>query len=120
MAGKTYKPEDYMRLIGDAIKRSLKKDCLIIFFGSVADGNLRRTSDIDVAIYCREGLSSIEYLQILDQIEGLPILRDIDLVNLCEIKDEEFLKNILERGKIWTGSKELLEDLKRHIKNSEK
>ena len=88
--------------------------------GSVADSNLRRTSDIDVALYCREGLSSIEYLQILDEIERLPILRDVDLVNLCEIKDRDFLKNILERGKVWKGSKELLEDLKRRIKNLEK
>ncbi len=27
-------------------------------------------------------------------------MRDVDLVNLCEIKDREFLKNILERGKV--------------------
>ncbi len=27
-------------------------------------------------------------------------MRDVDLINLCEIKDREFLKNILERGKV--------------------
>jgi len=43
-------------------------------------------------------------------------LRDVDLVNLCEIKDREFLKNIL----VWKGSKGLLEDLRRRIRDLEK
>ena len=54
---KAYTPEDYVSMVGRAIEEALgDRDCLIIFFGSVAREDMRRTSDIDVGIYCGESL----------------------------------------------------------------
>jgi len=99
-------------MIGEAISEVLKdKDCLIIFFGSVVKGNLRRTSDIDVGIYCGEKLDPLIYIKILEALENLPMLRKVDLVDLGSIENREFLSEILREGLIWKGSENLLKDL---------
>jgi len=118
---KAYTPQEYMDMIGEAISEVLKgEDCLVIFFGSVVRGDLRRTSDIDVGLYCREGLDPKLYLRIMDRIEDLPMLRKVDLIDLSAVKDPDFLENALEEGVVWKGSSDLLKDLKRHLESLRK
>ncbi len=111
-----YTKEDYMKLVATTIEKILKDRCLIIFFGSILTERFSRTSDIDVAIFCKEKLKFKDYLKLEDELENIPILRDIDLVDIRDVKNLNFLENIL-RGKIWRSSPELLEDLKRHTES---
>jgi len=113
---KKYSKEDYMNMIARAIQNVVGDKCLIIFFGSILTDKFGRTSDIDVALYCKDELSSKEYLEILEQIENLPILREIDLVDIKKVNNVELIENIL-KGKIWKNIPELLKDLKKHIEN---
>jgi predicted nucleotidyltransferase len=109
-----------MALIGGAISNVLKDNCLVIFYGSLLTDRFSRTSDIDVAVYCKDGLDSVEYLKIMDEIEKLPILREVDLVNLDSVRDADLFENILKKGKIWKNSKELLKDLENRLKSLKK
>ena len=115
-----YTPDDYVRLIGKAIENALKKDCLIIFFGSILTDRFSRTSDIDVGVYCGEPLTSKEYVNILDELEKIPILRDVDVVDLATVENEEFLSSVLNRGKVWKSSEELLRSLKKRLESLKK
>ena len=110
---KPYTPDDYIHLIGKAVENALKNECLIIFFGSILTDKFSRTSDIDVGVYCGRPLTAKEYVNILNELEKAPILRDVDLIDLAEVKNEEFLSNVLDRGKVWKSSEELLESLKK-------
>ncbi len=110
----------YLELVGKAIEKALDGECLVVFFGSVLRQDFGRSSDIDVAVFCSEPLKGHEYGRILSEFEKLPILRDIDLVDLWCVNSPEFLSKILEEGFIWKSSeglmnllKERLEDLRR-------
>ncbi len=105
---------DYIEMVGRAVEEALGgMDCLIVFFGSVLRKDFGRSSDIDVAVYCGRELTGREYVDIMDRIEELPILRDVDLVDLAVVKDRGFVKRVLEEGLIWKGSEGLLKDLRR-------
>ncbi|GEM_PF-945152 len=118
---RSYTPQDYMEMISRALEKVLKdKDYVLIFFGSAAERKLKRTSDIDVAIYLGERIDPFTYAKIMEAVEELPMLRDIDLVDLAEVKDLSFLKEILEGGLIWKSSKDLLESLRRRLEDMRK
>ena len=117
---KKYRAYDYMELVANAIDKVLKKKCIIIFFGSILTDRFGRTSDIDVAVYCGKALSDRDYLEILEEIERLPILREVDLVDIYRIKDVRFLESILTRGKMWRNIPELSKDLERHLESLRK
>ena len=114
-----YTKEDYIKLIGNAIEKATNGKCLIIFFGSILDDRFNRTSDIDVAIYCKEAISPHEFLKIEDKIEKLPILREVDIIDLNRIENIELIQNIM-KGKLWKNIPELLKDLKNHMQNLKK
>ncbi len=117
---KKYGKDEYMALVGGAISNVLKDNCLIIFYGSLLTDRFSRTSDLDVAVYCKDDLDSLKYLKIMDEIEKLPILREVDLVNLYSIRDVSLLENILEKGKIWKNSSALLKDLENRLESLKK
>ena len=110
----------YFELIGRTIERALRKDCLIIFFGSAVRENFGRASDIDVALFCSEPLSFTEYSRLLSEIEELPILRDVDLVDLWRVDSYDFLSKILEEGLFWKSSEELMRLLRRRLEGLRK
>ncbi|MEJ7555043.1 MAG: nucleotidyltransferase domain-containing protein [Aquificaceae bacterium] len=112
--------ERYFELIGRTIERALRKDCLIIFFGSAVRENFGRASDIDVALFCSEPLSFTEYSRLLSEIEELPILRDVDLVDLWRVDSYDFLSKILEEGLFWKSSEELMRLLRRRLEGLRK
>ncbi|WP_293443852.1 nucleotidyltransferase domain-containing protein [Persephonella sp.] len=114
-----YTRKEYMDMIGKAVERATKGRCIIIFFGSIVDERFSRTSDIDVAVYCGRKLSSGEILKIKEEINKLPILREVDLVDVGSITDIKFIDNII-KGKIWKSTPELLKDLKKRLQSLKK
>jgi len=114
------KKRKYMKLITEAIESVVNNECIIIFFGSILDERFNRTSDIDVAVFCKNTLTDSKYLKLLEELEKLPILRKIDLINLNELKDPLFAKEIFKRGKIWKNIPGLLKDLEKHLENLER
>ncbi|RUM42209.1 MAG: hypothetical protein DSY34_02330 [Desulfurobacterium sp.] len=117
---KAYTPEEYMEIVGEAIEEAIKRNCLIIFFGSILTDRFSRTSDIDVGVFCGAPLTSKEYINVLEEIEKAPVLREVDLIDLARIEDAQFLSSVLERGKIWKSSEELLQSLKERLKSLRK
>ena len=113
------KRERYMNLIGQAVRRAVKGECVIIFFGSVLTDRFSRTSDIDVAIFCKSKLTARDLIRIEEEFEKLPILRDIDLVDIRSVKSSNLLQDILE-GKVWKSSPELMKDLRELCKSIER
>ena len=104
------KKERCMDLVGEAVNRAVGSECLIIFFGSILNNRFGVTSDIDVAVLCSKALTPLDILKIEEELDKLPILRDIDLIDIRSVKDSEFIKAIL-KGKVWKSSPELLRDL---------
>ena len=110
----------YMEMIAEAIESTICDDCVIIFFGSILTNKFDRTSDIDVAIYCKDGLPNVEYLKILDEIDKLPILREVDLINLNTAMNAKLIEEIVNKGQVWKSSKEAWRDLENHLKSLKK
>ena len=116
---KEYTKEDYINLIGKAIEKVLGDKCLIIFFGSVLNERFNKTSDIDVAVFCNKDLSAKKFMEIQDEIEKLPILKEVDIIDLRKVKNVEFIENTM-KGKVWKNIPELWEDLENHLKSLKK
>lgn len=113
---KSYTPQDYITMIGQTLEKELPEDCVIIFFGSVLTDRFNRTSDIDVAVFCKEEISPLRFTQLQEKLENLPMLRDIDLVDIRKQKNIQFLQNIL-KGKVWKSSPEAWKSLREHIES---
>jgi len=103
--------ERYLRLVGEALERAFP-EADIIFFGSLVEGGFSyRLSDIDVALYLGRPLTDAEYGRLLKVLEELPLLRRVEVVDLGRVKDQAFLRHIVERGRLWKGSRERLQSL---------
>ncbi|MFH1548807.1 MAG: nucleotidyltransferase domain-containing protein, partial [Candidatus Omnitrophota bacterium] len=103
----------------------LGEDYLLFVFGSFAKGKIVKSSDIDLAVYKAIKIPACLLIQAKDDMERkLGTLRDIDVVNLTDKNvGLKLLENILKEGIIWReakNSKELLKNLKKRLKNSEK
>ena len=66
----------------------------VILFGSRAKGTARERSDIDVAV---SGVKDFDSLG--EQIEELPTLYSIDLVNMDTCKNQLLLEDIRQYGR---------------------
>lgn len=106
-------------MVGRALERVLPENSLIIFFGSILSDRFSRTSDIDVAVYS-PGLSDLDFLKLYDAVEELPILREVDIVNLERVRDRKFLKKVLEEGLFWKSLEELVRGLRELLKSSQR
>ncbi|MCI8293029.1 MAG: nucleotidyltransferase domain-containing protein [Hespellia sp.] len=65
----------------------------VILFGSRAKGTAQPTSDIDIAV---SGVQEIDLL--LEEIEMLPTLYTVDIVDLDTCKNELLLEDIRKYG----------------------
>jgi len=117
---KAFTKQDYMNFIGKAIDKALKRESYIIFFGSVLSERFNTSSDIDVAVFCRNKLSAKDFMDTEEEIEKTPVLRDIDVVDLRSLSDKDFLGKIIKEGFIWKSSSELTQDFQELLKNLEK
>mgnify|MGYP002681480806 CR=1 FL=1 len=66
----------------------------IILFGSRAKGTALKKSDIDIAV---SGVKNFDQLQV--EIENIPTLYSIDLVNLDECRNELLKEDIIKYGR---------------------
>ncbi len=76
----------------------LSEDYKIFLFGSWAKGNALKTSDIDIGILGKEELPWDSMVNILNEIETIPTLRKIDVVDLTA-KEKSFRDNVLRYAK---------------------
>ena len=71
---------------------------LAIIFGSVATGNMRIDSDVDIALLFDSPLSAVRKMELAAQLER-ELLRDVDLVDLSTLSGT-ILKQILCKGQV--------------------
>ncbi|OGG42479.1 hypothetical protein A3A21_02710 [Candidatus Jorgensenbacteria bacterium RIFCSPLOWO2_01_FULL_45_25b] len=64
------------------------KEYKLFFFGSRVDGKNHKGSDIDVGIEGPERISSPVWLEIQEEIENLPILYKIEIVDFKRVSRE--------------------------------
>ena len=88
-------------LDGDIIKSiseigSRYKVDKIVLFGSRARGDNKKTSDIDLAIYCDE--DSNDESRIYFELEDINTLLKIDIVFIKSSTDRKFIENIEREG----------------------
>jgi len=73
------------------------KNYKIYLYGSWMKGNALPNSDIDIAIYGQTEVDALIMIKIKDEIENLPTLRSIDLIDL-NLVSENFKVSILQKG----------------------
>ena len=66
----------------------------VILFGSRAKGTARERSDIDIAV---AGVKNFEVL--VEEVENLPTLYSIDIVNMDTCKNQLLLEDIKQYGR---------------------
>jgi predicted nucleotidyltransferase len=68
----------------------------IILFGSRAKGTATERSDIDIAV---AGVASCDIYELQEELEDIPTLYTIDLVDLDTCKNQLLLEDIKEYGR---------------------
>ena len=89
-------------IIGEIIKiirRHLPpRDFKVVLFGSQARGDAYPASDIDIGILGKKNIPVESMDKILDDVEEIPTLRKIDIVDLKKA-DMSFRKEVLNYAK---------------------
>ena len=68
----------------------------VILYGSRAKGTARERSDIDIAV---AGVASCDIYELQEELEDIPTLYKIDLVDLDTCKNQLLLEDIKEYGR---------------------
>lgn len=68
-----------------------------VLFGSRARGDYKKTSDIDIAIYADRNVRA-ELNQLREQLEELPIIFNIDIVEVSTLQNDKLIHHIEEDG----------------------
>ncbi|MBZ0072507.1 MAG: nucleotidyltransferase domain-containing protein [Burkholderiaceae bacterium] len=104
----------------DSIKALLEREPLriAILFGSLAAGNARPDSDLDIAVAAGCRLNSADKLRLIDKL-SLLVGRPVDLVDL-RTAGEPLLGQILQKGdRLFVRDQRLFAELiKRHLFDS--
>ena len=106
----------YKKLILSEIFRYIEKeDCIVFLFGSFAEGNPQRSSDIDVGILYNLSVSDKNFVEACEAVENVvPTLRHIELVDFNSV-DKKIKAEAIKEMKIWhigKNCRELLKNLK--------
>lgn len=73
-------------------------------FGSRARGDFKPSSDIDLAVYGDDGFKFDDYARLLGQIDELPIIFKVDVVDVAGVDKPALLESIQRDGVIfWEG-----------------
>lgn len=92
---------DKTAIIGEVKKiigNYLPEDYKMLIFGSWAKGNSLETSDIDIGILGKKEVPWHLMAKILQEVEEVPTLRSIDVVDLNSV-EEGFKNKVLEYAK---------------------
>lgn len=93
---------EILKKIAEIAARYLSPDYRLFLFGSWAKGNALPESDLDVGILGNAPVPWEIMVNILQEVEAIPTLRKIDLVDLCSV-EKDFRESVL------LGAKELAE-----------
>lgn len=86
------KAEDVIRAVAELCREYRAEE--VILFGSRAKGTARERSDIDIAV---SGVKDFE--QLSEEVENLPTLFTVDLVNLEECRNHLLVEDIRAYGR---------------------
>lgn len=89
--------EELRRIVLDALRGH---DAAVYLFGSMATGDVRRASDIDVAILPRDEPPPAFLAELADRIEESTIPYDVDLLDLREV-GPAFREKVIRSGVKW-------------------
>jgi predicted nucleotidyltransferase len=89
--------EELRRLVLDALR---EHDAAVYLFGSHARGEVRHSSDIDVAILARGDLPPAFFAELADTIEESTIPYEVDLIDLREVSPA-FCDEVMRTGIKW-------------------
>jgi len=89
--------EQLRRIVLDALG---ERDAAVYLFGSMATGETRHASDIDVAILPREKLPRAFFATLAETIEESTIPYNVDLVDLREV-GTAFRERVARSGIKW-------------------
>ena len=86
-----------LEMIITAMRKHVPKEYSILLFGSWAQSVATPTSDIDIAIYGPERIDSVIMARIREDIEDIPTLRKIDIVDV-NASDKNFRERIVNKA----------------------
>jgi predicted nucleotidyltransferase len=89
--------EDILVEVRNIVRRHLP-DTKLVLFGSWAKGNALPESDLDIGILDTGKIPFPLYTQMRAEIDAIPTLRKIDLVDLNNV-DENFRQSALKHSK---------------------
>lgn len=84
--------DEVISLVAELCRKYNAKE--VILYGSRAKGNARERSDIDIAVSGAENFNIL-----VEEIEELPTLYSVDLVNMDTCKNELLLEDIRQYGR---------------------
>lgn len=84
--------DDVIQEVAKLCRRFHAKD--VILYGSRAKGTAQERSDIDIAV---TGVTDFE--QLLEEVDRIPTLYRVDVLNLDTCRNELLLEDIKEYGK---------------------
>ena len=76
-------------------------------FGSRARGDFKTTSDIDLAL-TKHNLDFREFLKLKANLDKLPILYKIDILDFQSVDNQNLKKEIQEQGEVFYSNNNLL------------
>lgn len=85
------KVDQIIQEVVDIVARHAGEGVRVLLFGSHAKQNASETSDVDLAIDAGKPLSFEVMIQIKEDVENLPTLRSIDIVDFHNVGEK--LKN---------------------------
>lgn len=95
-------PKEIEELLGKVKGRlspRLSAGARLLLFGSWAQGKALPQSDLDIAVQCKRALPFSKMVELRAELEKIPTLRSIDLVDLNAV-DDRFKNNILKDAKV--------------------
>ena len=91
--------EDQNKII--ALCKAILPDCTIWLYGSRAWGDFRSNSDIDLALDDKKPIDIMKLSELKEVLQATNIFLKIDIIDLENITDQNFLKSILQERILW-------------------
>ena len=93
-------PQEHIDFIVNTIRKVLKRDQFkIILFGSFANGNPSRLSDIDIALLSKKPLDLAKLSMIKEYFEESDFLYSVDVIDLARVS-KNFGEKVLQAGMV--------------------